>query len=117
MIGEIRVQALGKRIEQRAHLLRHARILGTRQTRDLERAVAPVAAEPALALHLGAPAKRADVVVLDAPEVVLGLRVGEAEHRAGVRLAEHVRNPVRVAIDRDAIREAIARARARRRAE
>ena len=110
MIGEIRIEAGGEAVENRAHLSGHARILRAREPRNLERPVAPIASHAVLFVHLGAPAECAQVIVLDTPEVVLGLRVGEAKRGRRIRFAENVRNAVGVAVNRDVVGEIVLRA-------
>ncbi len=101
MVGKVGVQAGGEPVDQLLHATRQARVLGPCKARDFEGAIAPVAGHGTLAMRLGRAAQRPDVVVLDPPEVVLRLGIGEAEHGARVRLAEHVGNAVAIAIDRD----------------
>ena len=51
------------------------------------------------AVHFAIAAQRHDVRVFDLPEIVLGLRVGEAEDRAGVGGGVDMRHAIAVAID------------------
>ena len=88
MIREIGIEAGGEAVENRAHLSGHARILRAREPRNLERPVAPIASHAVLSVHLGAPAECAQVIVLDTPEVVLCLRVGEAKRGRRIGFAE-----------------------------
>ena len=101
MVFEIGVEPSDESIEQHAPLARQPAVLRAREPRNLQRAIAPVARHPALPFHLGTPADRADIVVLDAPEVVLGLRICKAEHRGSICLAEHVGDTVCVPINCD----------------
>src|SRR5688500_13074604 len=75
-----------------------------REPGELEGAVEPVVRERALAVNLRRATHRANEVVLDAWEVVLGLRVGKPEDGAWVGSGEDVRDAVSVAMNRDRLR-------------
>ena len=65
--------------------------------------------EPSLAVYLGGSPEREDKVLLNPPEVVFRLGVCEAKYGARVGSAEHVRDAVSIAIDRDAASERVPR--------
>ena len=65
---------------------------------------AQIAPDFFLSLRLRQPSLRQQVVGLYPVEIVLGLRVDQCEHRVGVGLAMHMRDPPVVARDRDAAR-------------
>src|ERR1035437_397267 len=60
-----------------------------------------VGGQPAQTVYFGRTPQRADVVLFELPEVVLGLRVHQSEDHAGVGLTVDVRHTVGVAIDGD----------------
>ncbi len=87
------LQPVGARVELRLHVV------------GIDEELHPqVAVDLLFAFRLGEPSDRIEVVRLDAVEIVLGLRVDDAEHRVRVGLAVHVRDAPRVADDRDVLR-------------
>ena len=107
MGSEVVVQTIGPGIHQG---LQPAGTLGVKLLefhRVDEQPLAQVRPDRRLALGLGQPAQRVKVIGLHPIEVILGLRIGHAEHRVGVGLAVDVRDAPVVASDRDGLRLAL----------
>src|SRR5207302_1163287 len=108
MVVQIEVQAVRPAVHQRLEPLWAGRVLRLQAIGIDEQLHTQVAIDLSLSLGFGKPAHRVDVVRLDAIEVVLGLRVHEAENGVGVTLAVNVRDAPGVASDRDVPRLALA---------
>jgi hypothetical protein len=85
---------------QPAGTLRIHRFSSDRVDKQLHPQVLP---DRRFTLGLGEAAHRIEVVGLDAVEVVLGLRIGHAEHRIGIGLAVHMGDAPVVARDGDGL--------------
>ena len=101
MLGEVEVQAVGPGVHQALQPLGARRVLRFHGVGVDEQLHPEVLVDRGLALRLRQPSHRVQVVGLDPIEVVLGLRVHEAEDGVGVRPAVHVRDAPIIPDDRD----------------
>nr|GEU28199.1 hypothetical protein [Tanacetum cinerariifolium] len=90
MRGQVIVQAIGKRHHQLLEPRRALPVLGLQEFGIDEQLHAQVAVQLGLAFHFRQAAHGIDVVALDAAEIILGLRIHQAEDGVGV-----VRRPPR----------------------
>src|SRR4030095_9204829 len=102
MMCEVEIQSGGEGIAEGTHLRIDSRVFFTSQARDLQSMVESIFIKGALAIAIdfGDPTESLDKILLNAPEIVLGLRISETEHSAGVGTPENMRDSVGVAIDR-----------------
>src|ERR1051325_10689203 len=80
-------------------------ILGHRELCNLERAIQQVRSESLFTVHFRGTPDRLDVVVLNLPEVIFGLRISVAEDATRIGWTIDMRYAVTSAIDRDRTRE------------
>ena len=93
------VKTCGEGIAQCAHLRVETGVFLSGEPRNLERMVKSIFVDRFLSVDFRQPSHSANEVLLDAPEVVLCLSIGEAEYGAGIGAAEDVRDAIRIAID------------------
>jgi hypothetical protein len=98
---EVKVQAIGEGIHEGAEPHRTRGVFGAELGGVDEELHAQVAVEFFLAFDFGEAAEGVNVVKLDAVEIVLGLRVEQAEDGVGVGFSEDVGNAPGVADDGD----------------
>ena len=95
------VESVGERIAKLSRARTRAFILGHGEPRYLKRAIQQVGFQGPFAVHFRGAPDRLYVVVLDLPEVILGLRVSVAEDATRVGRPVDVRHAVAVAINRN----------------
>jgi hypothetical protein len=96
---QVEVQAIGKGHHQLLEPGRAGRVPGLHGGRRDEHLHAQVAPDFGLAFDFGQAPERIDVIEFDPPEIVLRLRIQQAEDRIGIALAEHVGDAPLVAHD------------------
>ncbi len=104
MLVEVIVQAVRVRVHQLLQPVGALLVLRFHVGRIDEQLHPQVTVDFALALRLGKPSDRVQVVRLDAIEVVLGLRVHDPEHGVRIGPPRDVRDAPVVANDGDALR-------------
>jgi hypothetical protein len=104
MCVQVVVQAVGPGVHQLLQPVRARLVLGLDVFRIDEELHPQIAPDLRLAIGFSRPPLREQEVVFHPGEVVLGLRVDEAEDCIGVGLAMDVRNPPVVAGDDDVLR-------------
>ena len=103
MLGQIIIQPRGPRIHQRLQPHRTLGVQLLQQLRRDEHLHPQVQIDFSLALGFRRPAKRSQVVGLDAIEVVLALRIDHAEHHVGIGFTVDVGDAPVVSNDVDAL--------------
>ncbi|MNT36295.1 hypothetical protein D3C72_1723690 [compost metagenome] len=101
MRGQIKIQAIGKRIHQLAQPRRAGAVLRLQLKRVDEELHAQVAVQLPLALHFSQPSHGVDVIAFHAREIVIRLRVHQAKDSIRIRLARHMGHAPGVARDAD----------------
>ena len=104
MLVQVEIQAVGPRVHQPLEPFRARRVPCPHRVGVDEQLHAQVLVDPRLALGFRQPPHRVQVVGLDAIEVVLSLRVDQAEHRVSVGLAVDVGDAPIIPEDGDVLR-------------
>ena len=99
MFGQVIIEAGSEGIAESPHLRIEPAIFFAGQARNLERVVKAILVQALLAVQLGSSAQSENEILFDAPEIILGLRVGKTKDSARVGLAKDMRNTIGVAIN------------------